>query len=100
MGFALAPGRGLQGVDIPSGPWGKAMDGGGQPYGLPHSPPTAFPHLPTPAGSNGPTPAYKQLKEIAKPNPSTPPRPERARGFGGRFPEAGARSPGNAGVRR
>jgi hypothetical protein len=43
------PGSGLPGMDIPSGPWGKAMDGGGQPFGLTHSPPTALPHLPTPA---------------------------------------------------
>jgi len=43
------PGSGLPGMDIPSGSWGKAMDGGGQPFGLTHSPPTALPHLPTPA---------------------------------------------------
>ena len=50
----LAPGSGLPGMDIPSGPWGKAMDGGGQPYGLPDAPPTALPHLPTPASDNAP----------------------------------------------
>jgi hypothetical protein len=50
----LAPSSGLPGMDIPSGPWGKAMDGGGQPYGLPDAPPTALPHLPTPANSNAP----------------------------------------------
>ena len=46
------PGSGLPGMDIPSGPWGKAMDGGGQPKGLPDAPPTALPHLPTPADGN------------------------------------------------
>jgi hypothetical protein len=46
------PGSGLPSMDIPSGPWEKAMDGGGQPKGLPNAPPTAFPHLPTPAGDN------------------------------------------------
>ena len=94
------PGSGLPYMDIPSGPWGKAMDGGGQPYGLPDAPPTALPHLPTPASDNSPHHCLQTILYVCSPEPSIPPRPERARGFGMRLPGAGARSPGNAGVRR
>jgi hypothetical protein len=44
------------------------MDGGGQPYGLPHAPPTALPHLPTPAGGNAPPlPNRKFVRLLSKP---------------------------------